>query len=127
MLHEGTESVECLLLNSSTFRCGSTSAVITGRERPLVDGLHFDTCGLSEIKLKPSENAYGEDANGKSPQSENVKGISETSRFRVFTREQIRERGEPASNAGAHPSPTRHRAQGQAQPQGFGMNAPSTH
>lgn len=76
---------------------GRLLPVITGRERPQVDGLHFDTCGLSEIKLKPSENAYGEDANGKSPHAENVKGISETSRFRVFTREQIRERGEPAS------------------------------
>ena len=32
--------------------------------------------------------------NGNSPRAENVEGIGELSRFRVFTREQIRERGD---------------------------------
>ncbi|MDR6960360.1 type I restriction enzyme M protein [Pseudomonas brassicacearum] len=44
--------------------------------------------------LKSFERAYGEDANGNSPRAENVEGIGETSRFRVFTREQIHERGD---------------------------------
>lgn len=44
--------------------------------------------------LKPFEDAYGEEANGKSPRAENVEGIGELSRFRSFTREQIRERGD---------------------------------
>ncbi len=44
--------------------------------------------------LKPFEDAYGEDANGNSPRAENVEGIGELSRFRVFTREQIKERGD---------------------------------
>ena len=44
--------------------------------------------------LKPFEDAYGNDSSGHSPRSENVEGIGELSRFRVFTREQIRERGD---------------------------------
>jgi type I restriction enzyme M protein len=44
--------------------------------------------------LKPFEEAYGADANGNSPRAENAEGIGELSRFRVFTREQIRERGD---------------------------------
>lgn len=44
--------------------------------------------------LQPFEEAYGEDPNGNSPREENVEGIDELSRFRVFTREQIRERGD---------------------------------
>ena len=44
--------------------------------------------------LKPFEEAYGDDPNGNSPRAENVEGIAELSRFRVFTREQIRERGD---------------------------------
>ena len=40
------------------------------------------------------EDAYGDDPNGNSPRAENVEGIGELSRFRVFTREQIRERGD---------------------------------
>ncbi|MEE4464313.1 N-6 DNA methylase, partial [Azotobacter chroococcum] len=44
--------------------------------------------------LKAFEDAYGEDPNGNSPRAENVEGIGELSRFRVFTREQIRERGD---------------------------------
>ena len=43
--------------------------------------------------LKPFEDAYGENANGNSPRAENVEGIGEFSRFRVFTREQIEQRG----------------------------------
>ncbi len=44
--------------------------------------------------LKPFEDAYGSDPNGNSPRAENVDGAGETSRFRCFTREQIRERGD---------------------------------
>ena len=44
--------------------------------------------------LKPFEKAYGEDANGNSPRAENVEGLGELSRFRVFTRGQVRERGD---------------------------------
>ncbi|WP_447745020.1 N-6 DNA methylase [Pseudomonas nicosulfuronedens] len=44
--------------------------------------------------LAPFEEAYGSDANGHSPRAENVEGIGELSRFRVFTREQIRDRGD---------------------------------
>jgi len=44
--------------------------------------------------LKPFEDAYGEDANGNSPRAENVEGLGETSRFRVFSRDFIRERGD---------------------------------
>ena len=45
--------------------------------------------------LKPFEDAFGEDANGNSPRAENVEGIGEASRFRVFTRDYIRnERGD---------------------------------
>ncbi|TVT82340.1 N-6 DNA methylase [Pseudomonas sp. H3(2019)] len=44
--------------------------------------------------LKPFEDVYGEDANGNSPRAENVEGIGEFSRFRVFTREQIEQRGD---------------------------------
>lgn len=45
--------------------------------------------------LKPFEDAYGEDVNGNSPRAENVDGIGELSRFRVFTRDYIRnERGD---------------------------------
>ena len=44
--------------------------------------------------LKPFEEAYGLDANGRSPRAENVEGLVELSRFRVFTREQVRERGD---------------------------------
>jgi type I restriction enzyme M protein len=40
--------------------------------------------------LKPFEDAYGEDANGDSQRAENVEGIGEESRFRVFTRDYIR-------------------------------------
>lgn len=47
--------------------------------------------------LKLFEDAYGEDPNGNSSRSENVEGIGESSRFRVFTREQIRERGDSLS------------------------------
>ena len=46
------------------------------------------------LQLKPFEEAFGKDANGSSPRAENVEGIGETSRFRVFTREQIKERGD---------------------------------
>ncbi|UZJ60895.1 type I restriction-modification system subunit M [Pseudomonas sp. KU26590] len=49
---------------------------------------------FSENNLKAFEHAYGEDANGNSPRSENVEGVGELSRFRVFTRDQIRERGD---------------------------------
>ena len=44
--------------------------------------------------LKPFEDAYGDDSNGNSPRAENVEGEGELSRFRVFTREQIKERGD---------------------------------
>ncbi|QAY91238.1 class I SAM-dependent DNA methyltransferase [Pseudomonas sp. ACM7] len=44
--------------------------------------------------LKPFEDVYGEDANGNSTRAENVEGIGELSRFRVFTRDFIRERGD---------------------------------
>ncbi|OZY59787.1 SAM-dependent methyltransferase [Pseudomonas lundensis] len=44
--------------------------------------------------LKAFEDAYGEDSNGNSSRAENVEGIGELSRFRVFTREQIKERGD---------------------------------
>ncbi|WP_341303611.1 N-6 DNA methylase [Pseudomonas sp. TMP25] len=44
--------------------------------------------------LKAFEEAYGADANGNSPRAENVEGIGELSRFRVFSREQIKERGD---------------------------------
>ncbi|HWT67762.1 MAG TPA: N-6 DNA methylase [Pseudomonas sp.] len=44
--------------------------------------------------LKPFEEAFGEDANGNSPRAENVEGIGELSRFRVFTREYIEQRGD---------------------------------
>ena len=44
--------------------------------------------------LKPFEDAYGSDPNGNSPRAENVDGAGETSRFRCFTRQQIRERGD---------------------------------
>jgi type I restriction enzyme M protein len=43
--------------------------------------------------LNPFEDAYGKDPNGDSPRAENVEGIGETSRFRMFTREHIRARG----------------------------------
>lgn len=44
--------------------------------------------------LQSFEEAYGADPNGNSPREGNVEGIGELSRFRVFTREQIRERGD---------------------------------
>ncbi|WP_455808919.1 N-6 DNA methylase [Pseudomonas koreensis] len=44
--------------------------------------------------LKPFEEAYGEDPNGNSPRTENVEGIGELSRFRVYSRDFIRERGD---------------------------------
>jgi len=44
--------------------------------------------------LKPFEEAYGADANGNSPRAENVEGIGELSRFRVFTRADIAARGD---------------------------------
>lgn len=44
--------------------------------------------------LQPFEEAYGDDPNGNSPREENVEGIGELSRFRMFTREQIKERGD---------------------------------
>lgn len=46
------------------------------------------------VHLKPFENAYGQDPNGSSPRSENIEGIGDTSRFRVFTREEIRDYGD---------------------------------
>lgn len=49
---------------------------------------------FGESHLAPFEAAYGEDCNGNSPRAESVDGIGENSRFRVFTREQIRERGD---------------------------------
>ncbi|HGM4105762.1 TPA: N-6 DNA methylase [Pseudomonas aeruginosa] len=44
--------------------------------------------------LKSFESAYGNDPNGNSPRTENVEGIGETSRFRVFTRQEIRNCGD---------------------------------
>lgn len=44
--------------------------------------------------LKPFENSYGDDANGNSPRAENVEGVGELSRFRVFTRADITARGD---------------------------------
>jgi type I restriction enzyme M protein len=44
--------------------------------------------------LKSFEDAFGNDPDGNSLRAENVEGIGEASRFRVFTREQIRERGD---------------------------------
>ncbi len=44
--------------------------------------------------LKPFEQAYGADANGNSPRAENVEGIGELSRFRVFSRADIAARGD---------------------------------
>ncbi|WP_322845025.1 N-6 DNA methylase [Pseudomonas sp. B33.4] len=44
--------------------------------------------------LKPFEDCYGDDANGNSPRAENVEGIGELSRFRVFTRADIAARGD---------------------------------
>ncbi len=45
--------------------------------------------------LTPFENAYGENTNGNSPRAENIEGVGESSRFRVFTRDYIRnERGD---------------------------------
>ncbi|NVZ80981.1 SAM-dependent DNA methyltransferase [Pseudomonas yamanorum] len=41
--------------------------------------------------LKPFESAFGSDPNGTSPRAENIEGLGETSRFRSFTREQIRQ------------------------------------
>jgi len=49
---------------------------------------------FGDAHLKPFEDAYGADPNGNSPRAENVEGIGELSRFRVFTREQIAERGD---------------------------------
>lgn len=44
--------------------------------------------------LQAFEDAYGKDANGNSPRTENVEGIGELSRFRVFSRKQIEQRGD---------------------------------
>ena len=44
--------------------------------------------------LKPFEEAYGADANGNTPRAENIEGIGELSRFRVFTRDFIEQRGD---------------------------------
>lgn len=44
--------------------------------------------------LKPFEEAYGADSNGNSPRAENVEGIGELSRFRVFSRADIAARGD---------------------------------
>jgi type I restriction enzyme M protein len=44
--------------------------------------------------LQTFEEAYGEDANGTSSRAENVEGVGEASRFRCFTRDTIRERGD---------------------------------
>lgn len=44
--------------------------------------------------LKQFEEAYGDDRNGNSQRAENIEGIAELSRFRVFNREQIRERND---------------------------------
>ncbi|AMB77950.1 SAM-dependent methyltransferase [Pseudomonas fragi] len=44
--------------------------------------------------LKPFEDAYGNDANGNSLRSENVEGVGELSRFRVFSRDNITTRGD---------------------------------
>lgn len=49
---------------------------------------------FSSEHLKSFEEAYGEDPNGNSQRAENVEGIGELSRFRVFTRGQLRERGD---------------------------------
>lgn len=49
---------------------------------------------FSAEHLSPFELAYGEDANGNSARSENVGGIGDQSRFRVFTRDQIRDRSD---------------------------------
>ncbi|MGY2320968.1 MULTISPECIES: class I SAM-dependent DNA methyltransferase [Pseudomonas] len=49
---------------------------------------------FSNRHLKPFEDAYGADANGNSQRTENVEGIGELSRFRVFTRDFIREGGD---------------------------------
>lgn len=49
---------------------------------------------FNALHLQPFEHAYGDAPNGNSPRAENVEGIGELSRFRVFTREQIRERGD---------------------------------
>jgi len=44
--------------------------------------------------LKKFEDAYGLDPNGKSPRAENIEGIGESSRFRSFSREDIRNAGD---------------------------------
>lgn len=44
--------------------------------------------------LKPFEDAYGDDPNGNGPRAENVQGIGELSRFRVFNRADISARGD---------------------------------
>ncbi|WP_313224908.1 class I SAM-dependent DNA methyltransferase [Stutzerimonas nitrititolerans] len=44
--------------------------------------------------LKPFEEAYGMDPNGNSPRAENIEGIGELSRFRVFSRANIAARGD---------------------------------
>lgn len=44
--------------------------------------------------LQPFEDAYGDNPNGNSQRAENVEGVGDLSRFRVFTREEIRERGD---------------------------------
>lgn len=49
---------------------------------------------FGDAHLKPFEEAYGSDPNGNSLRAENVDGVGELSRFRVFTREQIAERGD---------------------------------
>lgn len=49
---------------------------------------------FSSSHLSDFEKAYGDDANGCSARSENFEGVGELSRFRVFTRDQIRERGD---------------------------------
>ncbi|WP_303749734.1 class I SAM-dependent DNA methyltransferase [Stenotrophomonas pigmentata] len=44
--------------------------------------------------LKSFEDAYGNDPNGGSPRAENIEGLGEFSRFRVFTRADIAARGD---------------------------------
>ena len=49
---------------------------------------------FSSVHLTPFEVAYGVDANGNSPRAENVEGLGENSRFRVFSRSEIAGRGD---------------------------------
>jgi type I restriction enzyme M protein len=46
---------------------------------------------FTSAQLRTFEDAYGSDPNGNSVRAENIEGIGESSRFRVFSREYIRE------------------------------------